>query len=817
MKKLFAWIDRLVNRLVTNITLWIVAAVVVLGLAAYTLYSAVFIRLPQPPVYASYVVLEPQRKGDKYVPEGPCPKPEAPPKYLLAPIAAQPTPGPVVAQPTPGPVVAQPAPGPTGEVTPYPLDLVPPSKPCPRTDHKPDEWSPEQRERYYQTSQGSLVMPYKWFRALEWRTGDELFASPAIQARYGLLPDNDRKYNKDQMPVGLVKNIVRDEYVGNLGEGEKEWASISCAACHTGQLTYKGTAMRIDGGQSFWNFDKWSGDMVFSLMLTSTVPSKFERFCSRVYDLGDSGTCSQSAKTDLRRKLDGYFKSDLVNAAILAILRHTYPTTEGFTRTSALGRGVNGEFGPLDSCKGSSLFERNCYRNVFVNTGPVSFPPLWYTHEYDWVQSSTSISQPLGRNVTEAWGVNVRVELNDPYKRFASTANIEDMFWMETLISILQAPKWPVDILGKEGEIDPERVKRGSYLYNDAVWNKALPADQVELPASPGPPNYVQGPNLNRRKTGYCARCHAPAFQTEAAYTPSGGTPYSYKFFQLPLYRMDKMGTDPDDATQFNARLIYPGPLLEDPKFPKSQLDSKGRAGVGVMLTFSINSILDKWFADQGIADDEQCKSILQGHRPNIFRAPVAYPARPLDGYWATGPFLHNGSVRTMYELLSPVEERAKWFWIGSREFDPIHLGFRNDPVEGAFKYDTTLKGNSNLGHEFREAGPNTAGVIGPLLTPEQRLDIIEYLKVLRSVQDLLDSDQATQHRLADRNRLLDALSPFYEDNVGWWFYGINKPTEKEGGYSRMDLCKAVKGAEDQTYALVASASPSPSASPVKK
>jgi processive rubber oxygenase RoxA-like protein len=811
MKQLFAWIDSLINRLVTNLTLWIVGAVVVLLLAGYLAYSAVFIRLPQPPVYSSYAVLEPRRKGDTFEPQGPCPTPEpVKPKLYPTPQVAQ-------AAPAPTAEVAKPSPGPTAEASPYPQSEQPPTKPCPRTDHQPDEWSPEQRERYYQTSQGSLVLPYKWFHALEWRTSDELFASPAIQARYGLLPDNDPKYNKDQMPVGLVKNIVRDEYVDNLGDGEKEWASISCAACHTGQLTYKGTAMRIDGNQSFWNFDKWSGDMVFSLLLTATAPSKFERFCSRVNELGDNGRCSDSAKTELRKGLDTYFKSELADAGLMALLRHTYPTTEGFARTSALGRGVNGEFGPLDSCEGKGPLTRDCYRNVFMNTGPVSYPPLWYTHEYDWVQSIAAISQPLGRNITEAWGVNVRVELHDPYRRFGSTANIEDMFWMETLLSILQAPKWPVDLLRDEGKIDWERVKRGRYLYDEAVWPKALPAEDAELKADPQ--GFILGPNPNRPKTGYCARCHAPAFQVRPD-PPQSASPNPNKFLQLPLYRMDVMGTDPDDAQQFAERQIYPGPLLEMDTFPKNQLDSEGRAGVGVMLDFTINGILNKWYKDQGIDQPqyEKCRDILEGHRPNIFRAPVAYPARPLDGYWATGPFLHNGSVRTLYELLSPVEERAKWFWIGSREFDPVHLGFTNDPVEGAFKYDTSEKGNHKVGHEFREAPAGTKGVIGPLLTREQRLDIIEYLKILRSVQELLDGDPVTKNRLAYRNKLLDALAPFYESNVGWWYYGVNKPKDPADGnswYSMSKFCQAIEKAEaeyqagsNQTYPPANAASP---------
>jgi hypothetical protein len=739
MKKILAWLDSLINRLATNYTLWVVGGIVALLAVAYTAYSTVFIRLPEPPVYAKYVELQPE-EGD------------------------------------PG---------------------------------RKHGWNTDRRERYYQTSQGSLVMPYAWFRALEWRTSTQLFASPEVQTKYGLLPDNDPTYNKDQMPVGIVKNIVPDQYINSLGEGEKEWASLSCAACHTGQILYNGTALRIDGGQSFWNFDKWSGDMVFSLMLTSASPQRFHRFCGRVYGLRPGERCSPGEVDTLRAQLKRYFNSYLVKSAIDALINHTYPTTEGFTRTSAIGRGINGEFGPLDPCSGP--LDRHCNRNVNRNTGPVSYPPLWYTHEYDWVQSMTAISQPLGRNVTEAWGVSVRVELNDPYSRFASTANVEDMFWMETLISILQAPKWPEDILGK---IDWARVERGRYLYHDQVWNKALPAAQAELP--PEPKSLIGGPNPTRPTTGLCARCHAPAFEAQPELTASlaqapGTNPnqYSKRFLQLPLYRLDVMGTDEDDVVQFNARRVQPGVLKE--LFKQENFDDQGAVGIGDMLTVTINGILDKWFKEHNIS--EPCKTILQGYRPNQFRAPLGYPARPLDGYWTTGPFLHNGSVRTLYELLSPVSERARSFWIGSREFDPYYVGYRDELVEGAFKFDISHQGNSNAGHEFRDAPPNTPGVIGPSLSREQRLDLIEYLKVMDSVPKLLDADPATKDRLAERNALLDALTPFYEKNVGWFVYGKNKP-ESEGGYSRMEFCKKIEEAASRQSYPASSASPYPSASP---
>jgi len=111
------------------------------------------------------------------------------------------------------------------------------------------------------------------------------------------------------------------------------------------------------------------------------------------------------------------------------------------------------------------------------------------------------------------------------------------------------------------------------------------------------------------------------------------------------------------------------------------------------------------------------------------------YKSRPLHGIWATPPFLHNGSVRTVYQMISPRTERESWFWSGTKEYDPVDLGYRSLPVPGAVKFDTRVTGNDNTGHEFR-AGCQSNGVIGPYLKPEERRQIIEYLKVMDYVDD---------------------------------------------------------------------------------
>jgi hypothetical protein len=103
-----------------------------------------------------------------------------------------------------------------------------------------------------------------------------------------------------------------------------------------------------------------------------------------------------------------------------------------------------------------------------------------------------------------------------------------------------------------------------------------------------------------------------------------------------------------------------------------------------------------------------------------------AYNAGPLNGIWATAPFLHNGSVPNLKELLLPQERRKNMFCVGIRKFDPSNVGFDTGDGQycvGASLLNTRLPGNSNHGHSGPEYGTD--------LTEEERTALIEYLKTL--------------------------------------------------------------------------------------
>ena len=104
---------------------------------------------------------------------------------------------------------------------------------------------------------------------------------------------------------------------------------------------------------------------------------------------------------------------------------------------------------------------------------------------------------------------------------------------------------------------------------------------------------------------------------------------------------------------------------------------------------------------------------------PVKWLGPAKYSARTTKGSWSTPPYLHNGSVPTLYELLSPVEKRRPTFYLGSREYDVDKLGYVSDDKTTLF--DTSKPGNSNAGHEGKEYGTH--------LSEEERKDLLEFLK----------------------------------------------------------------------------------------
>ena len=142
-------------------------------------------------------------------------------------------------------------------------------------------------------------------------------------------------------------------------------------------------------------------------------------------------------------------------------------------------------------------------------------------------------------------------------------------------------------------------------------------------------------------------------------------TKYGHRHLHVQPIDIKIIGTDPAQAEDMAKRKVWvPG-----------HLDIKS-SDFGPALGQLVEKTVKRWYDTRTPPVPEPEREALNGYRGNGIQAPLAYKVRPLNGVWATPPFIHNASVPNVYALLSPVSERPKSFYLGRREFDPICLGY---------------------------------------------------------------------------------------------------------------------------------------------
>ena len=558
------------------------------------------------------------------------------------------------------------------------------------------QWTPQQRDWFHHADQGTQTfgIPYEWFIALEQPglslSSPGLFSDTAYLDRYGFIPAWADPGNSD-LPIGFAHGGRVEEVSGETllnPQTKKPMTSLglTCAACHTGRFTYQGKTVLVDGGPALTNIQKFQQAIGLSIIYTRWVPGRFSRFAERVLGPG----ASEEAKAKLHAQfLDVYKQVTDVHNLENSVKDHTIE--EGFTRLDALTRIGNTVF----------ALDIDHHENFLGYSAPVHYPRIWNVSWFEWVQYNGSIQQPMTRNAGEALGV--RATVNFPVAKDqlpTSSVQVDTIYGLEQQLAGekpptvekrftgLASPKWPEQILPP---IDTQLAARGAALYKS-----------------------------------HCAGCHLPAtsdpdFWSAPQWLPANDA--GERYLNLNMIDISHVGTDSAQASDMAQRTVaIPATLgIKDKDGNVVTTD-----GFGDALRQIVTTVVNRWYDIHNTPPAQRDK--MNGFRPDGVRALLAYKARPLNGIWATPPYLHNGSVPNIYALLSPVSERPKTFYLGSREYDPVHVGYQTgDNFCGAFKFDTCLRGNSNSGHEFNNG--SSQGIIGPLLAPEDRLAIIEFLK----------------------------------------------------------------------------------------
>lgn len=653
-------------------------------------------------------------------------------------------------------------------------------------------WSANDSLWYYNTTQGSALMPYDFFIALEQSDSTEPFRANSLIDKYRYLPQKPTFFNPDGLPVGFVK----ESYKGN------DYIGYTCAACHTGQVNYKGHALRIDGGPAMADMVGFLTDLQKSLEITMTDSEKNQRFVARVLELNNTYSNAGTVQADLKRwarKIRlynninlssveyGYARLDAFGRIYNRVLEHVISRRQ--LRDVLLGVTKAGDddtnlltavqvdkaledisetiIGDLQFAKiidrlmstkegypALDMNDMNRIKALIFNepNAPVSYPFLWDIVQSDYVQwnglASNAGVGPIGRNTGEVIGVFGILDWT-AHKRgwslssiitgqksksyqidFTSSIDLVNLSRLESHLSSLTSPVWPTQKADNpqqqiakaifdtlpEWQIDSTKVRRGRALY-----------------------------------ARYCESCHEVIDRTDRD-----------RIVVANMSNIDVVGTDramADNSVNYKG---YSGNFKNTYQTESvGALVIKDRAPVVQILTAATMGEVatepdpDKWWPHRALDwlymmaksffDNQIKASVKSGdYLPDTTAKPnqslLSYKARSLNGIWATAPYLHNGSVPSIYDLLLPVKRdddpadglyRPVEFKVGSREFDPIRIGLRTEGYEG-FTFKASKRGDFNSGHEYGTAhAPAVNGEKLKPLTDEERWDLVEYIKTL--------------------------------------------------------------------------------------
>jgi len=583
----------------------------------------------------------------------------------------------------------------------------------------PQNWTCADRQQYWFTDQGSQIIPYDWFLNLEQMGNTSRFSAQANMNRYGYLPQNPSDMNKDGLPIGFT--LGRTKGNSKYRNISKRWLGMTCAACHTGQVEFKGAKFLIEGAPTMGDFESLIVDLVGAMQATLDDGNKFDRFAKAL---------KQQNKPQLRDQL----------ADITKIRDAWNQRNRGSKESGKYGHGRLDALGAIFN--ETAAMALGVPGNTKSANAPVSYPFVWDTPQHDRVQWNGSIKNAklgsLSRNVGEVLGVFGALKLNN--KRLLKTGHttsvdVGALAKLENLLWKLQSPQWsdttfpappkPEDDIFKTGRASFE--KHCIACHNDIKRtdpDRRIKARMFPLfnPKNKDDPDALRtdptmAVNFLTRKAEARALTGRPVRYLKIL---SDGEEFSPgekdETRQIKILAYSVAGTIVRELL-VNPREVIAALKAGQPEDQKKSIeDVLGK--VKTLRVHQVRKLLekigDKYTNYENKTDEPKC--FPEGSLP-------CYKARPLNGIWATAPYLHNGSVRTMRQLLLPASKRQKTFKVGSTEFDPNDIGFVD---EGAFTLDTSRPGNSNAGHD----GP-VYGNAELEADKDQMNALLEYLKTL--------------------------------------------------------------------------------------
>jgi hypothetical protein len=519
-------------------------------------------------------------------------------------------------------------------------------------------WSDREAAFYGHANEGTNLAPLEFLLNLPDAAKPGSKFVDKLSKEYGFIPSAKSMFNPRGLPIGFAIDDRPTSF------GDRVYAGITCSACHTRQLTYRTYVLAVHGGPGLVDFQRFTNDLYdafFKLLDDDNLVGQFAQ-----------GVLGRAASTEDVTALRGEIREFTEPVAVTRSLLTQWkipPADFGPGNLNALSQGNYNNIG---------LYAWLTKKGVVPTStsppskpgfeGGVNLPPVWFAHADTWAQWFAEIHDPGPRN----WVQSVSTSEVRPPKMVAAQGNavivgsihFDNVAEIQRSLELLRTPKWPEAVFG---HLDRAKVEDGRVTYEEQ-----------------------------------CARCH----------TRTGLPPNSLGivFKERPAF---DVGTDPTAYKQFAESAAsrvaglkrLSGSIYE---MRRAQLT----AIVGPDVAANYMELYSRGRPNEFALATDQYKDASDA---NWQKSGAAYWASPLEGIFASSPYFHNGSVRTLWDVLTAPAQRPKTFRTGSTEFDVEGVGLRND---GRFLYDTTQPGKGNGGHVF-----------GTDLTQKKKTALIEYLK----------------------------------------------------------------------------------------
>lgn len=524
-------------------------------------------------------------------------------------------------------------------------------------------WKPADRRDFYTRDQGSRVIPLAWMRALKTSDGKPFLWDGL--ARYGYLPNPD---NSAGLPIGFMA----------AGPAGRQDVGMNCSACHTRQIVVDGKEYRIDGGPALVDFQAFLTDLVNSVGRVLANDAAFAQFAAAVPGAGP-GLKNDVSQWYLREHSLASRAFDDVNW--------------GLGRLDAVGlifdRVVGMDIGPPPTY----LIESN----IQPADAPNRYPFLWNAPKQDRTQwpgfaKNGSDTLALVRNLGQIYGVfGIVRPRNDNGRVDFLTGNATDWTGLERLEQLVKkigAPKWP-------WTVNRPLAAQGKALYQANCSScHAERMGPVRFPLNFTWATPLQDVGTDSRQYQILART-AKSGVLEGA-TPPFGKPIAPTATAFSLLGVTVIGTLVQHFTGvkiFEYGKDTPEATPAGPRLPSQ----------------ATQELLSAYVPPPPAAQQDEGK--------------FKYESRVMYGIWAAAPYLHNGSVPTLADLLKPGEDRPKRFKMG-RRYDTALVGLARDQGDSPYEIETSCEdrdsGNSRCGHEF-----------GTSLSDAEKRALLEYMKTL--------------------------------------------------------------------------------------